>query len=369
VAKGQERHLTHVMPALTKSTTPGWLKAIPFLLGLCLSGTPVASLAETYQATARIERGDIAAAREEAIRDILWEAGLQGGSLVQSKAALIQNDTIQSTMVRSHFHLGKFQITHEEILPDRIRITAIVEKRDAPSDVCDGAFPMRNIKFEWRGVQGGGGNEDLQQSGLAFGQSLGLALRQEIPPYLLPIGSSSQEAVYRISAHLEASGSGLGFIMPEQAIRIQVWAPTRTLVKDIILPIGSPRLASRESHDLGYAALRKWGLTPEARTILNTIKNRLAEEIRCLPAIARIPETGPDGSFSITTDAARLAGRQAIVFFASNWPVTPDGGVDLMMVDGHLQPQWQGGGTLHFPGGRRLPGRNYPAAGGYLIFQ
>lgn len=369
MAEGEERSLTDAMPAPNLPKSTGWLKAASLVLALCFFGMPDSSHADTYHATAPIDKGDVAAAREEAIRDILWEAGLQGGALVQSKAALIQDDYLQSTVVQSRFHLKKFQITREEILPDRVRISAIVEKEDAPSGVCDSAFPMRNIRFEWRGIQGRQGGEDLRQGGIAFGQVLSQALQQEMGPYLASAGNAGQEPVYRIAAYLEVSGHALGFIMPEQAIRIQIWGPTGAPLKDMSLPIGSTRLANRESHDLGYANLRKWGLTPEAGHFLDVLKTRLAEEIRCLPAIVRIPETGPDGSFSVMADIPPLANRQAIVFFASTWPVAANGGVDLMLVDGHIQPKSHSGGMLHFPGSRRLPGRKYPSPGGYLVFQ
>lgn len=363
----------------------GPLKAGLVALCLFLYGMPLKSVAETYNATVPIVRGDVASARDEAIRDILWEAGLQGGALIQSKSALVQEDYVQSTVVNSRFHLRKFKVTQEEILTDRLKITALIEKEDAAPPSCVTSFPMKNIRFEWRGTQGNKISEGARQGSFAFGRLLGQALREEMGPYLLPPEASSQEAVYRLIGTLEISDppsslplqalrpllSHLPFpLLPTgvQTVRFQFRAADGTLIKELKFPAPTTEFASLERQNLGYATLSQWVLAPEAYSLLNAVKPKLAEGLKCLPTVARIPETGPDGGFAIATDSAAQISREAIIFFASTWPITENGSIDLTRIDGNLRPQ-KGNGSLNFVGAKRLPGRKYPAKGGYLVFQ
>ena len=43
--------------------------------------------------------------------------------------------------------------------------------------------------------------------------------------------------------------------------------------------------------------------------------------------------------------------------------------VDLMVVDGVIRPRLANKDALEFPAQKKLPGRKYPNAGGYLIIQ
>lgn len=326
--------------------------------------------AETLTATAPIVGGDIAAARADALRDILWEAGVRGNALVFAKAAALGDDYAQSTIVRSSFRLKKFEIVDEEPLGDRLRITAEVERDEATGNRCEAALPLRNIDFVWRGMSGRRIAEANRQGGIIFGATLKDQLGEDLGAYLLPPKLPGREAVYRISGFFESADSSLGLTASVKAIRFQIRAADNgKLVREFSLPAEFGSLASQEKTNLGYAMLRHWELTSAARALLDSVRTRLGDEIRCLPAVARIPATGPDGGFTINTDSASEIGERGLVLFASSWPVTENGGVDLLRVDGFVQPKRIGEKVLQFSGQKQLAGRKYPMPGGYLLFQ
>ena len=94
---------------------------------------------------------------------------------------------------------------------------------------------------------------------------------------------------------------------------------------------------------------------------------QLAETVRCLPALLRIPRLEPDGGFSLTTRAPLDLGQRGLVLFFAAWPVAEGGTVDLLQADGYLKPQQVDDHSLRFPGGPRQPGKKYPLGGGYLL--
>ena len=106
------------------------------LIALLTSLAPLA-WAEPLSATAQIVGGDVGTARSEAVREILWEVGMRGGAVVRSQSALIGGSLHETTLVRSTFRIKRFQIIHEEIADDRLRLTADIEQEEAGVDRDD----------------------------------------------------------------------------------------------------------------------------------------------------------------------------------------------------------------------------------------
>jgi len=107
--------------------------------------------------------------------------------------------------------------------------------------------------------------------------------------------------------------------------------------------------------------------TAATRQLAGEAARQLAETVRCLPALLRIPRLEPDGGFSLTTRAPLDLGQRGMVLFFAAWPVAEGGTVDLLQADGYLKPQQVDDHSLRFPGGPRQPGKKYPLGGGYLL--
>lgn len=320
--------------------------------------------AEPFSATAQIVGGDVGTARSEALREILWEAGVRGNAVVHSQSALIGGDLHEATLVRSAFRIKKFQITREEIAHDRLLLTADIEQEEAGAAGCAAAVPLQNIAYHWEGIVGGRRSEADDQAGLVLGAAIGHELRASAAAYLQAPGAAQAEAIYRITAALEAPGHGTA----DGVLRLQLrGAPVDRLIKEIRLPAGQAPLARQEESNLGYALLRQWVPTAAARQLAAEAARQLAETIRCLPAVLRIPRLEADGSFSLTTRFPMDLGQRGLVLFFAAWPVAEGGTVDLLQADGYLKPQAVDDRSLRFPGGARQPGKKYPLAGGYLL--
>ena len=167
---------------------------------------------------------------------------------------------------------------------------------------------------------------------------------------------------------LSADASGVCVACADGVLRLQVRGATgERLIKEIRLPAGPSPLARQEERNLGYALLRQWVPTAAARQLASEAARQLAETIRCLPAVLRIPRLEPDGGFSLTTRAPLDLGQRGLVLFFAAWPVAEGGTVDLLQADGYLKPQQVDDHSLRFPGGPRQPGKKYPLGGGYLL--
>ncbi len=332
-------------------------------LTLSASLTPVA-WAEPLSATAQIVGGDVGTARSDTLRQILWEAGLRGNAVVHSQSALIGGDLHENTLVRATFRLKKFQITHEEIAQERLLLTADIEQEETGTDACNAALPLQNIAYAWEGVVGARASAADDHAGMALGTLIGRGLLASAAPYLQDPGAPKDDAIYRIGAALERPGRETA----DGVLRLQVrGATTDRLIKEIRLPAGPSPLARQEETNLGYALLRQWVPTDAAGQLASEATRQLAETIRCLPAVLRIPRLEPDGSFSLTTRFPLDLSQRGLVLFFSAWPVAEGGRVDLLQADGYLRPQQIDEHSLRFPGGARRPGSKYPLGGGYLL--
>ncbi|MCK6491600.1 MAG: hypothetical protein L6R48_25400 [Planctomycetes bacterium] len=233
-------------------------------LTLLASLAPVA-WAEPLSASAQIVGGDVGTARSDALREILWEAGIRKNAVIHSQSALIGGDLRETTLVRATFRLKKFQITHEEISNDRLQLTADIEQEEADSAVCTAALPLQNMAYAWDGVIGDRTSAADDQAGMALGALIGRALRASAEPYLQAPGAPRADAIYRIGAALERTGRDA----PDGVLRLQVRDATgERLIKEIRLPTGPSPLARQEERNLGYALLRQW--VPTAAAMLPT---------------------------------------------------------------------------------------------------
>lgn len=333
------------------------------LLALLASLAPLA-WAEPFSASAQIVAGDVGTARSEAVREILWEAGMRGGAVVHSQSALIGGSLHETTLVRSAFRIKRFQILHEEIADDRLRLTADIEQEEAAAAGCAAALPLQNIAYAWEGIVGGRASEADDQAGMVLGTAIGRELRASAASYLQTPGAPQADAIYRIGAALELPGHAAA----GGVLRLQLRGATvDRLIKEIRLPAGPSPLARQEESNLGYALLRQWVPTAATRQLAGEAARQLAETVRCLPALLRIPRLEPDGGFSLTTRAPLDLGQRGLVLFFAAWPVAEGGTVDLLQADGYLKPQQVDDHSLRFPGGPRQPGKKYPLGGGYLL--
>lgn len=333
-------------------------------LAVALVGLMPQAWAEALSATVRVVAGDLGTARSEAVREILWEAGMRANAVVHSQSALIGGDLREATLIRSSLRLRKFQIVREELSDDRLQLTAEIEQDTASGAPCSASLPLQNIAYGWEGVLGGSASEADDQAGLVLGAAIGRELRASVAPYLQDAGAAKGEAIYRIGAALELAGRGT----PGGRLRLQLRGGTADrLIREIQLSTGPAPLARQEETNLGYALLRQWVPTAAARQLAGEAARQLADVVRCLPAVARIPPLAPDGGFSLTTRFPMDFSQRGLVLFFSAWPVREGGGVDLLQADGYLKPQGGDDRSLRFPGGTRLPGSKYPAAGGYLL--
>jgi hypothetical protein len=199
---------------------------------------------------------------------------------------------------------------------------------------------------------------------MVLGAAIGRELRASAASYLQTPGAPQADAIYRIGAALELPGHAAA----GGVLRLQLRGATvDRLIKEIRLPAGPSPLARQEESNLGYALLRQWVPTAATRQLAGEAARQLAETVRCLPALLRIPRLEPDGGFSLTTRAPLDLGQRGLVLFFAAWPVAEGGTVDLLQADGYLKPQQVDDHSLRFPGGPRQPGKKYPLGGGYLL--
>lgn len=334
-------------------------------LAIALAGLASQAWAEPLSAAVQIIGGDVGTARSEALREILWEAGVRGNAVVHNQSALIGGELHETTLVRSAFRIKRFQIIHEEIADDRLLLTADIEQEQAGTAGCAAGLPLQNIAYAWEGIVGGRRSEADDQAGMVLGTAIARELRASAAvSYLQDPGAPQTDAIYRIAAALERPGHGTG----DGVLRLQLRGATvDRLITEIRLPAGASPLARQEESNLGYALLRQWVPTAAARQLAGEAARQLAETIRCLPALLRIPRLEPDGGFSLTTRFPLDLGQRGLLLFFAAWPVAEGGTVDLLQADGYLKPQQVDERSLRFPGGTRQPGKKYPLGGGYLL--
>lgn len=334
----------------------------PAALALLASLAPLA-WGEPLSATVTIIGGDLGAARSEAVREMLWEAGMRADAVVHSRSALIGGDLRESTVVSTRFRLKRFQIVGEEITQGQLRLSAEIEREAADTAGCTPSLPLQNIGYGWEGVAGERASEADEQGGQALGAALEGELRASVAAYLQDPGAPRAEAVYRIGAALELPGGTSGAVL-----RLQLRGSAGDgLIREFRLPAGPAPLARREDTHLGYALLRQWVPTAASLRLAKDAARQLEEVIRCLPALVRIPRLEPDGGFRLPTRFPLDLGQRGLMLFFSAWPVKEGGAVDLLQADGYLTPERVDEHGVRFPGGARLPGRKYPVGGGYLL--
>lgn len=338
------------------------LPALPSAALVLLASLAPQAAAEPVSATVTIVGGDLGAARSEAVREMLWEAGMRADATVQSRSALIGGDLRETTVVSTNLRLKRFQIVGEEITEGRLRLSAEIEREAAGAAGCTPSLPLQNIAYGWEGVAGEGGSEADEQGGQALGAALEGELRARVPDHLQEAGAARTEAVYRIGAALERPGGGAGAVL-----RLQLRGGGERLIREFRLPAGPAPLARRQDTHLGYALLRQWVPTAAGLALAREAAGQLDEVLRCLPALVRIPRLEPDGGFSLQTRFPLELGQRGLMLFFSAWPVKEGGGVDLLQADGYLAPERVDAHGVRFPGGTRLPGRKYPVGGGYLL--
>ena len=345
--------------------------------------------AQTYTATVPIVGADVARARQEAIKELLWEAGLQGGAGVQSTSAVVQDVLAQSTIVTARTRLKSFSLIGEEIAGDNLTITARIDKQSGGPNSCESTLPFRNIKFEWRNrvIYADGPNQ--YPGGVLFGELLAKTLDEEVGGFLFPRGGNDEDVAYSLVGSLVTSPGP--DVKPESAayrlvrslismvyqseksagtqqLRFRLLGANGKLLRVFEFPVGSKGLAINVDEDRGYAKVNKWVLTNDAHALLKDVAATLVREIRCLPALVRIAEVAADGSILIPSDEASLIKQRSIVFFSEAWPIAADGEVDPTLLEGQMQSSVVGNYRLRFRSESRATERKRPAAGGYLIF-
>lgn len=334
---------------------------------LCL--LPLSAFGESYSGTAVIVDNDVDRARNEAIRDVLWEAGTHSNMEVKTSSALIQGDVSEVAVFNSAFRLKQFAITREEISGNRLHIDVSLDREETGSATCDNRTPLRVVGYEWRGlVNPGVGDDDRILGSQLVGDALHERISESLGAYLLPQKSSSKP-LYKIAVSMQRSSKNAWSFSAWGTLRISVTGDDGNVLAEEQLPIESGDFAVRVVQNLGYATLRKWRLTDTAEDLLNRASIHLTQQVKCLPAVVRIPATNPDGSFNIETEFASALIGHSLFFFSDTWPLQRGGGLDLMSIEGVVQPRLESHNTLEFPAKKKLPGRKYPNSGGYLVIQ
>ena len=329
-----------------------------------LAGLAVAASAEPLSTAVAIPDGDRDAARADAVRALLWEAGLRGQAEVRSQSALIGGELRETTLVQARFRLRKFRILSEDVVDGRLQLTADIEREEADEAACTASLPLHNIAYVWAGNAGGPASAADVQAGAALGAALGDALRVRAGPYLQDNDAGRAEALYRIVASLAPPPRG----GESGTLSLQLRAtPEDRLIKEIRLPTGRAPLARQEDANLGYALLRQWVTSPAGRQLAAEAARQLDDALRCLPALLRIPPLEADGGFSLVTRFPLPLNPQGLVLYFPVWPVREGGAVDLLQADGYLQPQPMGPQHVRFTGSAPRPGRKSPVSGGYLL--
>ena len=345
--------------------------------------------AEIYSATVPIVEGDVARARQEAIKEMLWEAGLQGGVAVESKTAVIQDLVAQSTIVSSRIRLKEFALVSEEILADRISISARIEKQSEGPSKCASTLPFKNIKFAWNSKASYVDGPNQYPGAQLFGDLLAKTLHEDVGDFLAVGEGNDENLAYRLTGSLvtvqgpDPKEENVAYRLVralisivhqakkpagEQHVRFQLTGANGKTIRVLSFPVGSTGLAVNITEDRGYTKVSRWIPTSEAIALVKDVAATLAKEIRCLPALVRISDVAPDGAVLFSAEAASLLKQRPIVFFAETWPLGRDGELDPVLLEGQLQSAGKKAHWLQLKSQSLSPDRKTPTVGGYLVF-
>ena len=318
--------------------------------------------AEIFSAQAPIIDGDLTQARRFALRQILNNASLTGHIDVVAASALIGQQFKQRTLVTSQSRIREIRVISENQAEDVLTLTLELSLDSKPPSTCSPPFVTR-------------------QTALAFSNALNSLPRGEN-------GESARLFLNRLSEHLLYRSATL---WPSQAVAEN---PSYTL--DVTIPkdsrldpnwafrlagadgktittlnyaLGKETLASRQTVSLGYANLKKLGLTRHGEQLSSEIAQDIAEILDCLPIVVVVPADFSDDTLRISgTSQGKAHGSPAFAFYSRNFPVGTNARIDPLRIDGILTIHAADPENLYiFPdNSKKNPGLT---PGGFVILQ
>ena len=335
---------------------------------LALLLTALNCLADSFSAQAPVIDGDLAQARQFALRQILNDASLTGPIDVVAASAQVGQQFKQRTLISSQSRIQEIRVISESLDQDVLTLTLeITLDSKSPNTPCSPPFLTRQTAF-------------------AFSQAL-----NSLPP-----GEHSETArlfLNRLSEHLtyrsptlwpshepvENPGYTLEVLIPKDSRIDPNWtfrllgADAKTITA-LDYPLGKERLASRQTVSLGYANLKKLALTRHGESLSSQIAEDLADVLNCLPVVIVVPEGFAGDALRVSgVPQGKTARSPAFAFYSRNFPVDVNGRIDPLRIDSILEIHSEDPENLYIlPGStKKSPDKKNPGLipGGFVILQ
>jgi hypothetical protein len=300
-----------------------WAKFSNLLVWLlCLWVMP--AIAETYSAAVPIVNGNVHQARQEALRQILLDAGQTGGVQVSTSSTMVNMELAESVRLQSNFQLNGFKVIRESVQDGSLVLIAEINKQDKPVESCPApTVRLRNLEYQW--VRSG--NVLDMETEVLFR----LAMKQEVGRYFsgaLIEENRKNNASYRLQSGLVGSHSFFGRNLK---LRMTFIGPDGMVISQSEFPFEHSNLTEEMVQNIGGAALKQVVLSEQSKKLLVGASVGTAKLFDCFPVIARIPPGGKGLVINTTTDLNPESPPTLI--FSRAWPVKEKGQLDMVLLE------------------------------------
>lgn len=328
---------------------------------ICLL-TSLNCLADSFSAQAPIIDGDLAQARQFALRQILNDASLSGHIDIVAASAQVGQQFKQRTLISSQSRVRAIRVLSESVENSILTLSLEMDIESKAPSTCSPRFLSRHTTVALtQAINALPPGEAREKAGLFLER-----LSQHLPnlsPLIWPGHETAESPSYILEVELPRTYP----LDPDWKFHLSGANGKR--ITTLNYPLGKETLASRQTVSLGYANLRKLALTRHGENLAGQIAQDIAAILRCLPVVVAIP-----GEFS--GDEIRLSGTPGnqpssspvFALYSERFPVTANGRIDLLRIDRILDVRTDDTGTLLIRTSRTkaTPGLT---PGGFIVLQ
>ena len=336
-----------------------------WLLCFAISLPSFSCWSDEYSASATIVGGDIQQAKQTAIREVLRDVGLTGDVEVRSATSMINDNIVQASLVSSRLRITDLSVVEEKVVGKTLNVTIRVQTQRLQSAVCEPPIWINNVELvlqvsrnsmisgaTWDGVN-------------LFFSALRDALTGAYPGIVAPNAGIANRP-YQLVGTIEREDTTN---KPVHALAFKLQGGDGAIIKQWRYTLDVSNIATKKRQSLGYADLERLVLTPDSLMQTTRIGDDLSAVLRCMPVVARIPDSVLDGKIRIKTINGMKSAAPTLVFFSDRFPVKEDGLVDLLVIGGTLEANKIGENDIYVDIPKKIAGQPFPSPGAYLLLQ
>ena len=305
-------------------------------LAMLMSIMASAACADTAVGTAQIVNGDIPSARQSALKDALWNAGMESDISVATRSASIGSQHQDVILVSQQEQIGQLKIDSESIEDGRLTLhISFTRKAAGVKQTCaEESFGLGNVKIDWlfpRQISHTLRNTDAQA---LLRMRLEQLLHGDARDWLANAGAATP--VFRLALSLLTQDGGW-FGKESHSLHYDVLGPEDMVIASGDISLGKGDISRRAKYELGYANLSRLELSPATEAALSQASKAISAVLRCLPAVARIV-LDSDGKASVRL--GKFAGSvqdNSLLFFSPAFPIKAGGAIDMAAISGNMR--------------------------------